>query len=171
MPARPADLWMHWPRKAPTSAKACCSPARAMSTLAASCSFKPRHWTPTCRPACHKARRTTRYWGSCRPWVKNMHHVRWCWSPKTSICVSKRGPWAWLQKTIKMTRCWRTATCCTPASCRCRPISGHATAKRSKAGSKVATRFTESVGQWCPVCSSINSFILKRQVNPACMPG
>ena len=72
-----------------------------------------------------------------------------CWCPRTSTCASRRVRWAWPPRTTSTTRRSKTATCCTPASCRCRPTSGNATARRWRAGSRAATPSTASPARWC----------------------
>ena len=49
-----------------------------------------------------------------------------CWCPRTSTCASRRARWACRPRTTSTTRRSRTATCSTPACCRCRPTSGSA---------------------------------------------
>ena len=48
----------------------------------------------------------------------------WCWCPRTSTCASRRARWACPPRTTRTTRRSTTATCSTPACCRCRPTSG-----------------------------------------------
>ncbi len=51
-------------------------------------------------------------------------------------------------RTTSTTRRWKTATCSTPACCRCRPTSGSAMARPWKAGSRARTPSTASAGRW-----------------------
>ena len=73
----------------------------------------------------------------------------WCWCPRTSTCASRRARWACRPRTTSTTRRWKTATCSTPACCRCRPTSGSAMARPWRAGSRAATPSTASAGRWC----------------------
>ena len=82
----------------------------------------------------------------------------WCWCPRTSTCASRRARWACRPRTTSTTRRWTTATCSTPACCRCRPTSGSAMARPWRAGSRAATPTTASAGPLVPVLL-INQFV------------
>ena len=55
--------------------------------------FQPRRWPTTCRPACRKARPTTRSSASSSPCANSTRRARWCWCPRTSTCASRPGRW------------------------------------------------------------------------------
>ena len=81
-----------------------------------------------------------------------------CWCPRTSTCASRRARWACRPRTTSTTRRSKTATCSTPACCRCRPTSGSATARRWRAGSQGGHTFYRITGPLVPALM-INQFV------------
>ena len=47
--------------------------------------------TSSCRPACRRARPTTRSSASCRRCASSSRSATWCWCPRTSTCASRRA--------------------------------------------------------------------------------
>ncbi len=171
MAGRPAAHWMPWrPSRVATWRAASSCPPPATRRHAACCFSRPSHWTPNSRAACHRARRTTRFWVWCTPCATSTHCAKSFWCPRTSTCGSRPVRWAWRRRTTRTTKRWTMGNCCMPAHSRCRRTSGRVRARPSRAGRVAATLSTVSVARRWGSSTSISSSISKPRANPPCTP-